>query len=62
MRTASASELFLLWAACAALLVEIAAEHDFSLRLLRHLAASVRHQKYHDTDILTVRVDMTVAA
>ncbi|MDE2876378.1 MAG: hypothetical protein OXU69_11660 [Gemmatimonadota bacterium] len=38
--------------------VEIAAEHDFSLRLLRHLAASVRHQKYHDTDILTVRVDL----
>ena len=37
--------------------VEIPAEHDFSLRLLRHLAASVRHQKYHDTDILTVRVE-----
>ncbi len=37
---------------------EIAGEHDFSLRLLRHLAASVRHQKYHDTDILTVRVDL----
>ncbi len=38
--------------------VEIEAEHDFSLRLLRHLAASVRHQKYHDTDILTVRVEV----
>ena len=38
--------------------VEVAAGHDFSLRLLRHLAASVRHQKYHDTDILTVRVDL----
>ena len=37
--------------------VEIEAEHDFSLRLLRHLAGSVRHQKYHDTDILTVRVE-----
>ena len=37
--------------------VEIEAQHDFSLRLLRHLAASVRHQKYHDTDILTVRVE-----
>ena len=36
---------------------EIEAQHDFSLRLLRHLAASVRHQKYHDTDILTVRVE-----
>ena len=41
---------------------EIAGEQDFSLRLLRHLAASVRHQKYHDTDILTVRVDLPVAA
>ena len=40
--------------------VEIEAEHDFSLRLLRHLAASVRHQKYHDTDILTVRVEVPV--
>ncbi len=38
--------------------VEIEAEHDFSLRLLRHLAASVRHQKYHDVDILTVRVEV----
>ncbi|MDE0260139.1 MAG: TonB-dependent receptor plug domain-containing protein [Gammaproteobacteria bacterium] len=26
-------------------------------QLLRHLAGSVRHQKYHDTDILTVRVE-----
>ena len=42
--------------------VEIAAGHDLSLRLLRHLAASVRHQKYHDADILTVRVDLPVAA
>ena len=32
-------------------------EHEVSLRLLRHLASSVRHQQYHDTDILTVRVD-----
>ena len=40
---------------------EIAGEHDFSLRLLRHLAASVRHQKYYDTDILTVRVDLPAA-
>lgn len=37
--------------------VEIEAQRDFSLRLLRHLAGSVRHQKYHDTDILTVRVE-----
>ena len=41
--------------------VEIEAQHDFSLRLLRHLAASVRHQKYHDTDILTVRVEARAA-
>ena len=36
---------------------EVPVERDFSLRLLRHLATSVRHQKYHDTDIVTVRVD-----
>ena len=35
---------------------EIPVEQDFSLRLLRHIATSVRHQKYHDTDIVTVRV------
>ena len=33
------------------------AEHEFALRVLRHIATSVRHQKYHDTDIVTVRVD-----
>ena len=32
-------------------------EHEFSLRLLRHLATSVQHHKYEDTDIVTVRVD-----
>ena len=31
-------------------------EHDLSLRLLRSYATSVRHQQYHDTDIITVRV------
>ena len=36
---------------------EEAAEHEFSLRLLHHIATSVRHQKYHDTDIVSVRVD-----
>ena len=41
---------------------EVPVERDFSLRLLRHLATSVRHQKYHDTDIVTVRVDQTPAA
>ena len=32
-------------------------EQEVSLRLLRHLASSVRHQQYHDTDVLTVRVE-----
>ncbi|MYB53447.1 MAG: hypothetical protein F4X77_14805 [Acidobacteriia bacterium] len=31
-------------------------EHEASLRLLRHLASSVRHQQYHDIDIVTVHV------
>ena len=31
-------------------------EREVSLRLLRHVASSVRHQQYHDTDIVTVRV------
>ena len=35
---------------------EDAIEQEVSLRLLRHLASSVRHQQYHDTDIVTVRV------
>ena len=29
---------------------------EFSLRILRHLAASVQHHKYADTDVVTVRV------
>ena len=32
-------------------------EREVSLRLLRHLASSVRHKQYHDTDIVTVRVE-----
>ena len=43
-----------------ALLGEAAAgapvEEEISLRLLRHYAASVRHQQFHDTDVITVRV------
>lgn len=31
-------------------------EQEVSLRLLRHLAASVRHQQYHDLEIVTVQV------
>ena len=44
-----------------ALLAEDAAEsppeREVSLRLLRHLSSSVHHQQYHDTDIVTVRVE-----
>ena len=36
--------------------VETTAEHELSLQLLRSYASSVRHQQYHDTDIITVRV------
>ena len=36
---------------------EDAIEQEISLRLLRHLASWVRHQQYHDTDIVTVRVE-----
>ena len=36
---------------------ESPAEWDISFRLLRHYASSVRHQKYHGIDIVTVRVD-----
>ena len=33
-------------------------EREVTLRLLRHLASSIRHQQYHDTDIVTVRVEL----
>ena len=36
---------------------ETSVEREVSLRLLRHLASSVHHQQYHDTDIVTVRVE-----
>ena len=39
-----------------------AVEREVSLRLLRHLASSVRHQQYHDTDIVTVRVEPAAPA
>ena len=32
-------------------------ERDLSLALLRHHAASVKHQEYHNVDVLAVRVD-----
>ncbi len=31
-------------------------EEEISLRLLRHYASSVRHQQFHDTDVISVRV------
>ncbi len=31
-------------------------EDEFSLRLLRHQASAVRHQQFHDTDVLLLRV------
>ena len=36
---------------------DIADEREVSFRLLRHYASSVRHQKYHGVDIVTVSVD-----
>ena len=45
-----------------ALLGEVGAEtkveQEVSLRLLRHLASSIRHQQYHGTDIVTLRVEL----
>ena len=38
---------------------ESVGESEVSLRLLRHYASSVRHQKYHDVDIVTVSVETT---
>ena len=36
---------------------EVADEHEISLRLLRHYAASVSHRQYHGIDIVTVEVE-----
>ena len=40
---------------------ESATEQEVSLRLLRHLASSVRHQQYHEVDIVTVQVQAPTA-
>ena len=40
--------------------VETPNERELSLRLLRHFASSVRHQQYHNIDIVSVRVDGSV--
>ncbi len=39
-----------------------AGEAPISLKLLQHYASSVKHQQYHGTDIITVRVNGTRAA
>ena len=36
---------------------EIQDEREISFRLLRHYAYSVQHRKYHNIDIVTVRVE-----
>ena len=36
---------------------DVLMEREVSLRLLRHIASSVRHQQFHDSDIVTVRVE-----
>ncbi len=36
-------------------------EHEMSLRILRHLATSVQHHKYHDLDVVTLRVEAPAA-
>ena len=35
---------------------EAPTEQDVSLRLLQHIASSVQHQQYYDTDIVKIRV------
>ena len=41
--------------------LEAPVEKELSLRLLRHVASSVRHQSYHGMDIVTVHVDTSSA-
>ena len=36
---------------------DVLVEREVSLRLLRHIASSVRHQQFHDLDIVTVRIE-----
>ena len=37
--------------------MSVPAEAEIPLRLLRHYASSIRHQQYHDIDILMIRVE-----
>ena len=40
---------------------DVLMEREVSLRLLRHIASSVRHQQFHDSDVVTVRVEVPEA-
>ena len=37
--------------------VEAPSWPEFSIRLLTHYSSSVRHQRYHDADVITIRID-----
>ncbi len=37
----------------------VSMEKEASLRILHHYASSVRYQQYHDTDIITIKVDVS---
>ena len=41
---------------------DVLVEREVSLRLLRHIASSVRHQQFHDTDIVTVHIEVPDSA
>ena len=41
---------------------DVPIERQVALRMLRHLASSVHHQQYHDTDMVTIRVDAPATA
>ncbi len=41
---------------------DVLMEREVSLRLLRHIASSVRHQQFHDSDIVTIRVEVPEAS
>ncbi len=43
-------------------LTEESVDREVSLRLLRHLSASIQHQQYHGVDIVTVHVENPQAA
>ena len=38
--------------------IESPMDKEISLKLLNHIASSVRHEQYHDIDIITIKVDV----